>query len=171
MAMLGASAALLFSLRDKKTAIRAIGIVIVLFLAINLFVFPNIDEFTGGKLAERLRATSMTNREAIFASDIELWLDNPLFGVGPGESTMQRKANLRGVSFHTEYSRMMAEHGILGILAFFALMIQLFIGFKNNKGYNGKALSISFIIWGLSNMAVNAMRVAAPASRRSEEHV
>ena len=62
-----------------------------------------------------------TGRYDNFLGDIDLWLANPLFGVGVGASSYMR-TTMNGVIAHVELSRLLAEHGISGLLFFFILV-------------------------------------------------
>ncbi|SPF37289.1 hypothetical protein SBA4_20012 [Candidatus Sulfopaludibacter sp. SbA4] len=96
-------------------------------------------------------------------ADIAIWRENPVFGVGPGVA-----ADLRGhygehVAAHTEFSRMLSEHGLLGIAAIVVLMGIAVRTFLRAHGAGGKALALSLMAWSLLYMGVNAMRLAVPS--------
>jgi len=61
-----------------------------------------------------------SGRFDILAGDLELWLDHPLFGVGAGTSKYLRE-RMNGVVAHVELSRLLAEHGLLGLIYFIIL--------------------------------------------------
>lgn len=66
-------------------------------------------------LKEKNLNTITTSRSEISEGDIDLFLANPIFGVGVGESKELRKVQT-GVITHVEFSRLLAEHGILGMI-------------------------------------------------------
>jgi hypothetical protein len=70
--------------------------------------------------------TITSGRLDIFVGDFELWLDHPVFGVGVGASRYMRD-KMKGVVAHVEVSRLISEHGLLGIVYF---LILLFYGWK-----------------------------------------
>jgi len=62
---------------------------------------------------------------------------------------------------HTEYTRVLGEHGILGILSLFVLVFLLIRGFTINRTWMQKGLVLCFSIWSLVEMGHAAMRVEA----------
>jgi hypothetical protein len=63
-----------------------------------------------------------SNRYDIVMSDIFIWKNNLIFGVGPGMSKYSRQDNSDMIAAHIEGSRLLAEHGLFG----FAICIILF---------------------------------------------
>lgn len=73
-----------------------------------------------------------TNRYDIFKADLELWQDYFVLGTGVGGSKMMRSFEYgdighAGVAAHVELSRLLAEHGFLGLIYF---LLILFLGSK-----------------------------------------
>ena len=77
-----------------------------------------------------------SGRFDIFMGDLELWMDQPILGVGVAASKYLRE-RMNGVVAHVELSRLLAEHGIFG-LAYFAILI--FYGWKLLKSHPNPAL-------------------------------
>lgn len=111
------------------------------------FIFNIIDDFTGGKLLLRYQGETegtynygvekdlkkMTSgRSLIFEEDLKLWFSHPIFGVGVGASRYIR-GGMEGstISSHIELSRLLAEHGVFG-LVFFIYLINLGINLWRN---------------------------------------
>jgi len=86
-----------------------------------------------------------TNRYDIFLSDIDLWLEYPMFGVGAAASPFLRKFH-KGQSPHTEMSRILAEHGSLGILIILLLAYLIYYKSRNSSNYLIQAMIISLFI-------------------------
>jgi hypothetical protein len=88
-----------------------------------------------------------SNRSSIFEGDWELFQENP-FGVGAGASQYLRKT-LNGVVAHTELSRLIAEHGYLGLIFFSVITILPLLYFK--KSYSGELknfmIALYFLAW------------------------
>jgi hypothetical protein len=101
-------------------------------------VFNLIDDLTGGKLllryqgetegtynygAEKTLKKMTSGRSLIFEEDLKLWANYPIFGCGVGASRL-----LRGgsdgllISSHVELSRLLAEHGVFGLVFFMSLI-------------------------------------------------
>jgi O-antigen ligase len=51
-------------------------------------IYPFVDEYAEGGVSRRFNEKGMTGREALINADIELWPENPLFGVGIGRSQL-----------------------------------------------------------------------------------
>lgn len=72
----------------------------------------------------------------ILMGDLELWNDHPVFGVGAGASKYIRE-RMNGVLAHVELSRLVAEHGILGLIYF---IILLYYGFRLLRSHPNPAV-------------------------------
>ena len=109
----------------------------------------------------REKEDRLGGREAIAGTEIKAFMENPIFGIGVGKNKEYRE-EMTGlkVSNHNEITRMLADHGSIGILGLIILFITpLFLYFGNKQ--NVFLLSF-FIFWALTiNHA--AMRTAAPA--------
>lgn len=107
----------------------------------------------------------LSGRGLIYEIDFKIFYDYFFKGVGPGQANNLRAAyGYSGkVSAHTEYSRMLAEHGILG---FFSLICFIFSIYFNLNKYDlnyGKFVKIIFGALALLTMAHSAMRIAMPS--------
>lgn len=136
-------------------------LVAVVFL---LLVFPFINDFTGGALQTRFEDTEATGREEIIQADFQIFTENPLLGVGVGEAKQARADALgKEVGSHTEFARVLSEHGFLGILALGALGIGAVSCLLHQKDLGGKALAAGAIVWSSLFMMNAGMRLAAPS--------
>ena len=127
-----------------------------------LFVLPRLNEFTGGMLEERYSDIEFTGRDRIAQGDLDLWMDNLLFGVGPGMSVYLRSFR-PGVAPHTEYSRIVAEHGSLGVLAMLSLLLALFLAYRKAPDTFHRAMIVAIASWAFVEMAHSAMRLVSIA--------
>lgn len=181
--------------RPVRTVLTVIPILLVI-----AFTFIYADRLTGGLLVQRYKGeTSGTlagrkektlnvmtsNRLQIFIDDMTLWKEHPIFGVGVGASRSLRDDS-KGFLSHVEISRLLSEHGILGLIY---TIILFFIGvrvFRRSRNINfGVILLAIFIIalfttfhaamrtyvspllFGLSLLSVN--EIAYNEERREEE--
>jgi O-antigen ligase len=161
---ISAIASTFYLARDGRTRLKILGVIVIGFLVVNYLLLPKLDEFTSGALLARFRDTSLTGRDTIIKADLQIWSDNPVFGVGPGHATTLRAESHRESSAHTEFSRLVAEHGVFGFLAFLLL---IFIGFQNlwrEAVIHNKAVMVAFTCWSFGFMMVTAMRLVAPAA-------
>jgi hypothetical protein len=168
--MLAAPLATLYLMR-KSQKILSILVLSVLMVAIFVFlVIPKMERFTGGKLGARFSNTSTTDRWELIKLDLELWEKNFLFGVGPGMSASERFQTDRSTMLissetnkaaHTEFSRLLAEHGLLGLLALLLLGLMFLQAFRRAPTPYAKGLTLAFMVWALAEMCHAAMRIAA----------
>lgn len=109
----------------------------------------------------RVKESQLTGREDLAMGEIEMFLENPFFGVGAGKGTEIRSEKMGYlVASHDELTRMLAEHGSLGVLALLILFFTPIFLYLDNKEHIYMLCFLAF--WGLTiNHA--AMRTAAPS--------
>jgi hypothetical protein len=162
-AAVSAVAGTFYLVRDRRARLKLLGLVVCGFLVANYVLLPRLEQFTSGTLLKRFQSTSLTGRDAIIRADLQIWSDNPVFGVGPGQAAPYRAMLHREAAAHTEFSRMLAEHGVFGFLA---LLLLSLIGYRNlRRARDPKALALAAALtcWGFGFMLVTAMRLVAPA--------
>lgn len=157
--------------QSKRKRIQMLGYFFLGIIVLSV-VFTITDDITDGKLLQRYQGETegtlagskeksadvlTSGRVSIFNEDIELWLENPLFGVGCGASRYVRFED-RVVAAHIELSRLMAEHGLFGLLYFVILVFHFFRIRKVNKLTNYKALVSSLYILAILTTFHAAMR-------------
>ena len=103
-----------------------------------------------------------TKRYDIFIEDLEIFRDNLLFRVGVGNSPRLRKRYIE-ISPHTELSRVLAEHGILGLFSIIFLLLWIFKRYRLNKEPLSKALIFSLALFGFVYTFHFATRLFLPA--------
>jgi len=138
-------------------------LLIVVFFAILLtaVIFPSLDNFTGGMLAARFESTDTTGRLEAAQADLRAFLSNPIVGLGVGQSIDYHRDVLGlGLAAHTEFTRLLAEHGLFGILAVAILFWMLISRYIANRPGLERAMSAAFATWAVSAMLHTAMRVA-----------
>ncbi len=111
--------------------------------------------------AGRVKESRFTGREEVAASEIDMFLKNPIFGVGVGKGAEVRKEETGiEVLSHDEITRMLAEHGSLGILGLMILFFTpLFLYFENKFNM----FLLCFVCFWFLTVNHAAMRTAAPA--------
>jgi O-antigen ligase len=125
-------------------------------------IFPRLNEWTGGALQERYVGTSMGLRQSIVEEELRLWREHPMLGVGPGMAKYYR-SNFLGleVAAHTEFTRLLAEHGIFGGLALLVLLGLAARAYLLAPTALQKAWVAAFVAWAFAEMSHSAMRIAA----------
>ena len=156
--MTGATiAATYFLARQPSVRRRLVLVGVVLFVGLLGFLFA-ANQFTGGALLERFLDLDMTHREEFVADDIGIWQESPVFGVGPGLGE-----EVRGAEAHTEFTRLLAEHGLFGLAALLVLVFIALDHFLRASNPTQKAMVASMTAWAFLYMAVNSLRLVAPA--------
>ncbi len=159
-----ALAVVLFQVQNVGQGIRRLLPVAGLAAIFLLLVFPFLNQFTGGKLQERFEDREATNRYELVESDLQIFLENPIFGVGVGESAVERtKIFGAQVASHTEFARIVSEHGIFGVFALLALGLTLAFNVMRQSSVEGKAMVAGMFVWSGVFMLNAGMRLAAPA--------
>jgi hypothetical protein len=156
--------ALLFvhSLGNRQMRNALIILVVVLMFVGGYLIVPYLEEVTGGRIVDRFSSFETTNRADIAAADLEVWFDNFLMGVGPGMARTFRTRFFGGeVAAHTEFTRTLAEHGLLGLIGGLLLLwASVRTYFRAPTGYPRAWIAI-MSGWALAEMSHAAMRIAA----------
>jgi O-antigen ligase len=111
--------------------------------------------------AGRTKENQFTGREEVARSELNMFLDNPILGVGVGKGVEVRQEDTgNSVASHDEITRMLAEHGSLGAIGLLILFFTpLFLYFDNK--FNMYLLC--FLAFWFFTINHAAMRIAAPA--------
>jgi hypothetical protein len=150
---------------------------ILLFLIISIPITLLINEATGGNLLLRYQGetegtllgskkktldTYTTGRVSIFIGDWETFKNNWLFGVEIGESRHYREKTELQQS-HVELSRVLSEHGLAGVIAFFIVMLNGFNRFKRSSdSMQIRCLMLAIWIIGFATTFHGATRTIVP---------
>lgn len=140
------------------TGILGIGI----FSYTSLQTFGLIEKRYANKDGKgREKKDRLGGREAVIDTDLKLFLDNPILGIGAGMGKENRKESLgQAVEAHNEISRLLSEHGLFGIFSFLILLFVPFALYINNKQH---IYFFSFFFFWLLTINHAALRIAAPA--------
>ena len=103
-----------------------IGLIIILSFLAGLGVWGYSSIQTGGLINKRYanqdargreKKSQLSGRETLIASEMQMFLDNPILGVGVGRNKEIREKETGIVAAsHNEITRMLAEHGSLGLI-------------------------------------------------------
>lgn len=138
-------------------------IILGLALAGGFFTWNLLMRFTEGKIGERLANTGLTHRDTIAKQDLELWASHPVFGAGVGMSSIAHAEGAAGrIGAHTEYTRLVAEHGLLGAAAGILLVLMAARPLTAARSKFTKATILAGVVMTLLSLAASAMRTAAP---------
>jgi O-antigen ligase len=130
-------------------------------------MFSTVNDFSGNWLETRYEKSTSTQSTAgrtdLLGEDFQIFLDHPLFGVGVGESQFRHVLwgeNIAAAT-HTEQTRILAEHGLLGVAAL-GLIVSMFIsGYRHSITRWNRLLVVSSAAWALTTMLHAATRLGA----------
>lgn len=147
-----------------------IGVLMVFIIIASLGVWTYSTLQTSGLINKRYanedargreKKSKLSGREAIIETEINMFLENPIFGVGVGKNKEYREETTGIIAAsHNEISRMMAEHGSLGIVCLLILIITPLLLYLNN---HKNIFVLSCIAFWIMTINHAAMRIAAPA--------
>lgn len=144
---------------------------LIIAIFIGIVVTWSYSSFQTGGLIEkryanedasgRAKESRFTGREELAKDEIDTFLENPIFGVGVGMNSIIRQKRIgESIVSHNELTRMIAEHGALGIMSLIILFVTPLVLYLNNK-YN--IYLFCFILFWLLTINHAAMRLAVPA--------
>jgi hypothetical protein len=146
---------------NRKVRSRVFWSLILLGLLF-VFLLPQLDLFTNELLFVRFSSINTTGREELAKIDFAVWLDHLSFGVGPGGiGDFYKQIRGRRTISHTEFSRMLAEHGAFGLLSLLILIIILIRAFTKSRLSIVNGIVLALILWSFAEMTHSAMRIAA----------
>ena len=102
-----------------------------------------------------------TGRKDLFLTEVEAFIESPIIGIGVGKNKAYRFDKTGKIAAsHNEISRLLAEHGSLGILALgILLFVPLLLRIENSRNIYFYSF---FIMWFLT-INHSAMRIAFPS--------
>jgi len=154
---------------NLKTKLR-IKTSLILFLIFLSFTWLYSSIQTGGFIEKRYANQDAAGREKndvttgrtdLVAFEFKEFIDNPFLGIGVGK-VKEERLSATGIeaASHNEMSRILAEHGLLGIFAFLILLFTPLVFRLTNKT---NLFFYSFYLFWLLTINHSAMRIAAPA--------
>ncbi len=150
-----------FLLQDRRSrGTTALRVGLIALFAVYLAV-PLLNAITTGTFERRFTDTHLTGRDKIIEADIMAFRENPLFGVGPGRSKEYHVRTFGSrASTHTEYSRLLAEHGLFGLSALALLAWMAARRVLRSASPAARGLTAGFTVWALLFMFHAAMRMS-----------
>jgi hypothetical protein len=164
-----------YFMSNSKVGLKKLNILFLIFSSSLIgVVFLYADGITDGLLSKRYQGhTSGTlsgdreldlnvitsRRSSLMETEFQIFLDNPVLGVGPGGGYVERE-NLIGISIasHTEVTRLLSEHGLLGLFVTIVfLFYPLFYISSIDNGFS-RFLSSSFFVIAILTSFHAAMR-------------
>jgi hypothetical protein len=159
---------------NRKTFYRYM-LVLLVFVVAGLVSFNAVDKITGNKLSQRYQGETAatlsgeqaktwrkitSGRSTLIMADWIIFKEYPLFGVGPGGAKEFRN-NLgapQDSAAHTEFTRLMSEHGLGGLLAAIVMCLFPFYWVNKQKYHLWKGISAALFCMAILTAAHSAMR-------------
>lgn len=160
----------LIYMRTNKKARGKIIIIVVACFLLGAITWTYSVVQTGGLIENRYanqdargrqKEDRLGGRERIAETELQMFLDNPILGIGVGKNKEYRE-ELTGIvaASHNEVTRLLAEHGSLGVIALLILIFTPLFSMLENKQH---IFLLSFYFFWLLTINHAAMRLAAPA--------
>jgi O-antigen ligase len=163
ISVLALAATLPFLLSGQKNRWFVLLVVLCLLGAFVYLVIPWIVDLTGGMAVERYSDTDTTDRLELALSELRLWLDHPTgVGVGRARYYVDEYALDHDLMAHVEYTRLVAEHGILGLLSLALLMVGAWVRYTQADNLASKTWTVALLCYALLYMGHSSMRTVAP---------
>jgi hypothetical protein len=151
------------SLGRLRSVFALLAGALLVFIVVSGVVVPRLDRITKGQFEERYGDIDIGSRSEFARGDLDIWSQNRLVGVGPGVSSEIRGTEGQPFAAHTEYTRLLAEHGILGLGALACMAALVATSFIRAGSPKGRALVLLCAGWALVEMAHSATRLVAVA--------
>jgi O-Antigen ligase len=153
--------AMYFMFRDARNRMRTVAWLALVVAVSGLVLYPAINDFTGGALNKRYQK-DLSGREGLMSSDLAIWADNPVFGIGTGLSTFGHAVHYgRFAATHNEFTRLLAEHGMFGLAAALLVFWMAARAILRSNTPAAKAFATSMVTWSVFFVTANGMRIAA----------
>lgn len=153
-------AAMLCRATEPKALLKPVGIGLVVAALTYTVFWPRLDAFTGGNLGQRFQDTDTSLRADLGEADLQLWRENRLMGVGPGLSKL---GHLGNIAAHTEFTRLLAEHGTFGLIAMIVMGVLAAWNVWRAPTGREKGFAAACAAWSVLFMLNSGMRLVAPA--------
>lgn len=157
-----------FQVRKVRTSFLLTGFI---FLPL---IFYTLNEITDNQLILRYQGETAgtlkgvkekdvgqltSGRSEILLNDIEIWMDNFVFGVGVGQSKdLRLEYGHPNIAAHVEVSRLLSEHGLLGLIFSIIFLFKPIFVITNQKSSFSKSLVIMCFTIAILTSMHSAMR-------------
>ena len=151
--------------RIEGTNLRIIGMVLI-FVVVWFISSSETSGLIGNRYMNRdaageLKEDISTGRVELIETELTAFYKNPIIGIGVGKGREFREENLGiEINTHNEISRLLSEHGILGV---FALAILIFVPLVFWFKFQNNFYFLAFVAFWFMTINHSAMRIALPA--------
>ena len=125
-------------------------------------IYPWLDDLSTGAVTARFQDLDTTGRLELAQADLLAFEENRLLGTGVGGSMPYHEYLLGdSIGTHTEYTRLLAEHGLFGVLIIALMGWMLLKRYVRTQPGLARGISAAMAVWSLSIMAHSATRIVA----------
>lgn len=145
-----------------KTLIVILAAFIFVWIVSSISTLGLIDKrYSNQDAVGREKEDITTGRSELLTSEVDVFLNNPFFGAGIGKlKEIRAEQSGENVASHNEMSRILGEHGIMGLFALLVLLLTpIFFRLKNRRNI----YFYSFYLFWFLTINHSSMRIAAPA--------
>ncbi|WP_238388437.1 O-antigen ligase family protein [Christiangramia aestuarii] len=151
--------------RIEGTNLRIIGMAVIFAL---VWFISSLEtgglignRYTNRDAAGKLKEDISTGRVELIETELTAFYKNPITGIGVGKGREYREENMGiEINTHNEISRLLSEHGILGV---FALAILIFVPVVFWFKFQNNFYFLAFVAFWFMTINHSAMRIALPA--------
>jgi hypothetical protein len=159
-----------FYLKQERYKIQGtntrIFFMLITFMGVWLFTSLETSGLIGNRYSNRdaagqLKDDISTGRAELIETELTAFYHHPIIGIGVGKGYEYRQENLGiNIATHNEVSRLLSEHGLLGV---FALVILIFVPFTFWFKFKNNYYFLAFVAFWFLTINHSAMRIALPA--------
>lgn len=159
---------------NMRSFVRNMAIILII-IGMGFVIFSKVNDLTGNQLLLRYEGetkgtatgskdktinTVTSGREVIFMADIDIFENNPIFGVGPGGAVELRYdyGFEDRTAAHIEYTRLLSEHGIGGLCVIFVMLIFPIVWIRKQRVGIWRGVSAGLFTIGILTCLHSAMR-------------
>ncbi|TVZ54870.1 O-antigen ligase-like membrane protein [Lutibacter sp. Hel_I_33_5] len=140
------------------------------FITLSIWIYTSnitngmLDNRYSGKNARGVQKKDISSgRVKLIEEQFSSFMESPLFGLGVGNGKFEREKNTEKITSasHNEITRLIEEHGMIGIIILFILFFFPIKILYNSNNYQ-KAFLLSFFLFWFLTISHSGMRIAFP---------
>lgn len=161
----------IFIIISQKNSLKLFFKYITITVVALIGIWIYTSDITGGMLNNRYTGKNAkgkskditSGRSEIFKMQLESFYEAPFLGIGVGNGKYKRAASGKNVTAasHNEVSRLIEEHGSIGILILVILISVPIAHFYQSNNFQ-RAFTIAFLLFWFLTINHSAMRIAFP---------
>ena len=147
-------------------------LLVLLLFSVSIWVYTS--NITGGMLNNRyqnknaqgeVKEDFTTGRGDIIKAQLESFYEAPIFGIGVGNGRFKREQKYENLdpTSHNELTRLIEEHGLIGIIILIMLVFIPLEHFYNSRSNYQRAFLGSFYVFWFLTINHSAMRIVFPS--------